>query len=110
MKSKSSRAVPSKPYTCGCLTRIGVYPEVGRPLIPRLLGQKGALLLTLHAICHERVRKRHLLPIDPLRHDRSTPEADKEAVAIRFQDFGFPLPCYPNYGAPDFCPGRLISC
>ena len=28
----------------------------------------------------------------------------------RLQDFGFPPPCYPNYRAPDFCPGRLVSC
>src|SRR6516162_3548922 len=28
----------------------------------------------------------------------------------RFQDFGFPPPCYPNYGAPDSCPGRSTSC
>ena len=38
---------------------------------------------------------------------RSLPEGD---FVDRLQDFGFPPPCYPNYGAPDFCPGRFISC
>src|SRR6202041_3093048 len=28
----------------------------------------------------------------------------------RLQSLGFPPPCYPNYGAPDSCPGRFISC
>ena len=25
----------------------------------------------------------------------------------RLQSLGFPPPCYPNYGAPDFCPDRF---
>src|SRR5208283_868393 len=28
----------------------------------------------------------------------------------RLQSLGFPPPCYPNYGAPDFYPGRTNSC
>jgi hypothetical protein len=28
----------------------------------------------------------------------------------RLQSIGFPPPCYPSYGAPDFYPGRFISC
>jgi hypothetical protein len=35
---------------------------------------------------------------------RSLPKGD---LVDRLQDFGFPPPCYPNYGAPDYCPGRL---
>src|SRR5271155_2059296 len=38
---------------------------------------------------------------------RRLPEGD---VVDRLQSFGFPPPCYPNYGAPDFCPGRSGSC
>ena len=26
----------------------------------------------------------------------------------RLQKFGFPLPCYPSYGAPDYYPGGTI--
>src|ERR1022692_1019317 len=35
------------------------------------------------------------------------PEGD---LVDRLQDLGFPPPCYPNYGAPDCCPGRSTSC
>src|SRR6266566_6228364 len=38
---------------------------------------------------------------------RDLPEGD---LVDRLQDFGFPPPCYPNYGAPDCCPGRSTSC
>src|SRR6266481_5043601 len=38
---------------------------------------------------------------------RDLPEED---LVDRLQSFGFPPPCYPNYGAPDSCPGRFISC
>src|SRR5208282_2736384 len=38
---------------------------------------------------------------------RRLPEGD---VVDRLQSLGFPPPCYPNYGAPDFCPGRSVSC
>ena len=31
-------------------------------------------------------------------------------VVDRLQSLGFPPPCYPNYGASDFCPGRPFSC
>ena len=31
-------------------------------------------------------------------------------VVDRLQSFGFPPPCYPNYGASDSCPGRTFSC
>ena len=37
----------------------------------------------------------------------SGPEGD---LVDRLQDLGFPPPCYPNYGAPDCCPGRSTSC
>src|ERR1700733_6942940 len=33
---------------------------------------------------------------------RSLPKGD---VVDRLQDFDLSPPCYPNYGAPDFCPG-----
>ena len=36
--------------------------------------------------------------------------AETQDLVDRFQNFGFPPPCYPNYGAPDSCPGRLTSC
>ena len=38
---------------------------------------------------------------------RDLPEGD---LVDRLQDLGFPPPCYPNYGAPDCCPGRSTSC
>ena len=38
---------------------------------------------------------------------RDLPKGD---FVDRLQDFGFPPPCYPNYGAPDCCPGRFTSC
>jgi hypothetical protein len=38
---------------------------------------------------------------------RDLPKGD---FVDRLQDFGFPPPCYPNYGAPDYCPGRAVSC
>ena len=38
---------------------------------------------------------------------RRLPEGD---VVDRLQSLGFPPPCYPNYGAPDSCPGRPFSC
>ena len=38
---------------------------------------------------------------------RRLPEGD---VVDRLQSLGFPPPCYPNYGAPDFCPDRFVSC
>ena len=38
---------------------------------------------------------------------RDLPEED---LVDRLQSLGFPPPCYPNYGAPDSCPGRFISC
>ena len=28
----------------------------------------------------------------------------------RLQSIGLPPPCYPSYGASDFCPGRSVSC
>ena len=34
----------------------------------------------------------------------------KEDLVDRLQGLGFPPPCYPNYGAPDSCPGRPASC
>jgi hypothetical protein len=37
-------------------------------------------------------------------------DLSKRDLVDRLQDFGFPPPCYPNYGAPDFCPGRSVSC
>src|ERR1700749_1268229 len=36
---------------------------------------------------------------------RNLPEGD---LVDRLQDLGFPPPCYPNYGAPDCCPGRSL--
>src|ERR1700752_1374793 len=36
---------------------------------------------------------------------RDLPEGD---LVDRLQDLGFPPPCYPNYGAPDCCPGRSL--
>jgi hypothetical protein len=38
---------------------------------------------------------------------RNPPKGD---LVDRLQSLGFPPPCYPNYGAPDFCPGRFVSC
>src|ERR1700726_191983 len=38
---------------------------------------------------------------------RNLPTGD---LVERLQSLGFPPPCYPNYGAPDFCPGRFVSC
>ena len=38
---------------------------------------------------------------------RRLPEGD---VVDRLQSLGFPPPCYPNYGAPDSCPGRPFPC
>ena len=38
---------------------------------------------------------------------RSLPKGD---LVDRLQDFDLSLPCYPNYGAPDFFPGRSTSC
>ena len=38
---------------------------------------------------------------------RNPPKGD---LVDRLQDFGFPRSCYPNYRAPDFCPGRCTSC
>ncbi len=38
---------------------------------------------------------------------RDLPRGD---LVDRLQDLGFPPPCYPNYGAPDYCPGRSVSC
>ena len=38
---------------------------------------------------------------------RNLPTGD---LVDRLQDLGFPPPCYPNYGAPDYCPGRSVSC
>jgi hypothetical protein len=38
---------------------------------------------------------------------RNLPTGD---LVDRLQSLGFPPPCYPNYGAPDFCPGRFVSC
>ena len=38
---------------------------------------------------------------------RNLPKGD---LVDRLQDFDFSPPCYPNYGAPDFCPGRFVSC
>src|SRR5262249_1733568 len=34
----------------------------------------------------------------------------KGDLVDRLQSLGFPPPCYPNYGAPDSCPSRFISC
>src|SRR5258706_8788883 len=34
----------------------------------------------------------------------------KEDLVDRLQGLGFPPPCYPNYRAPDSCPGRSVSC
>ena len=31
-------------------------------------------------------------------------------IVDRLQNFGFPPPCYPSYGAPGFYPGRSVSC
>src|ERR1700693_627708 len=38
---------------------------------------------------------------------RNLPKGD---LVDRLQSLGFPPPCYPNYGAPGFCPGRFVSC
>src|SRR6202790_1548280 len=38
---------------------------------------------------------------------RRLPKGD---VVDRLQGLGFPPPCYPNYGASDYCPGRPFSC
>jgi hypothetical protein len=38
---------------------------------------------------------------------RDLPKGD---LVDRLQNLGFPPPYYPNYGAPDSCPGRFISC
>ena len=38
---------------------------------------------------------------------RNLPTGD---LVDRLQSLGFPPPCYPNYGAPDSCPGRSVSC
>src|SRR5262245_41060860 len=38
---------------------------------------------------------------------RNLPKGD---LVDRLQDFGFPPPCYPNYRASDFYPGRSVSC
>ena len=38
---------------------------------------------------------------------RRLPKGD---VVDRLQSFGFPPPCYPNYGASDSCPGRPFPC
>jgi hypothetical protein len=34
----------------------------------------------------------------------------RETLSIGFRILVIPPPCYPNYGAPDFCPGRSVSC
>jgi hypothetical protein len=81
------------------------------PLSPRQSGsplQSGA---TIHAAFALRLRTRplgkhsrgHLCV-----HFRYGPMAchhPKGDVVDRFQKFGFPPPCYPSYGASDFCPG-----
>ena len=38
---------------------------------------------------------------------RDLPKGD---LVDRLQSLGFPPPCYPSYGAPDFYPGRFVSC
>src|SRR6266436_3264531 len=38
---------------------------------------------------------------------RDLPKGD---LVDRLQSLGCPPPCYPNYGAPDCCPGRFVSC
>ena len=44
------------------------------------------------------------------RYGPVTRDLPKGDLVDRLQDLGFPPPCYPNYGAPDFCPGRSTSC
>src|ERR1700751_4855720 len=34
----------------------------------------------------------------------------REILSMGFRIFGFPPSCHPNYGAPDSCPGRSVSC
>ena len=34
----------------------------------------------------------------------------RETLSIGFRILVVLPPCYPNYGAPDFCPGRSTSC
>ena len=41
---------------------------------------------------------------------RSFVISPKEISSIGFRILVFPPPCYPNYGAPDCCPGRSTSC
>src|ERR1019366_8057883 len=38
---------------------------------------------------------------------RDLPEGD---LVDGLQSLGFPPPCHPSYGTPDFCPGRFASC
>ena len=43
------------------------------------------------------------------RYGPVTRDLPKGDLVDRLQDLGFPPPCYPNYGAPDCCPGGFIS-
>src|SRR5262245_66692112 len=44
------------------------------------------------------------------RYGPVTRDLPKGDLVDRLQDFGFPPPCYPNYRASDFYPGRSVSC
>jgi hypothetical protein len=44
------------------------------------------------------------------RYGPVTRDPPKGDLVDRLQSLGCPPPCYPNYGAPDFCPGRFVSC
>jgi len=44
------------------------------------------------------------------RYGPVTRDLPKGDLVDRLQSLGCPPPCYPNYGAPDCCPGRFVSC
>ena len=87
---------------CPCHRAVAFTPPRWRCRIGQISAPHAASTFRGHIYVHHVYVHCHYGPAT-----RSLPKGD---LVDRLQDFDLSPPCYPNYGAPDFRPGRSTSC